>query len=178
MTQKTLARVLLIGIGLLVLAGLFSCTTPKKKIDKTFNKFPKETKQECVVRYPVLPNTIVEIRYKEGLVDTLYKHDTTRVDCDTIKPDSNGKKVFKCPPCPPSTRQVDTLFIDTSHTIIDDRLVQLKNDTITSLRETNNQQKDKIATLKVQKANTTASLVTAICLLVVAITILIKKQFI
>jgi hypothetical protein len=177
MTPKTIARILLMGIGLLILAGLFSCTTPKKKVEKTFNKHPKESKQECVVRYPVLPNTIVEIRYKEGRVDTLYKHDTTRVDCDTIKPDSNGKKVFKCPPCPPSTRQVDTLFIDTSKTIIDTRLVELKSDTIANLRLINNNQDKKIAKLKINKANLISYLVVSITLLIASIAFTLKKLF-
>jgi hypothetical protein len=177
MKPKTLARLLIMAIGLLLMAGLFACVSPKKKVEKTFNKHPKESKQECVIRYPLKPSTVVEIRYEKGRVDTFYKHDTTRVDCDTIKPDTKGKKVFRCPPCPPSTRQVDTLFIDTSKTIIDTRLVELKSDTIANLRLIDNKKDKQIAKLKIDKANLTSYLVVAITLLIASIAFTLKKSF-
>lgn len=176
-TTITLARLLLFIIGLLIMAGLFACKTPKEKVEKTFDKFPKEAKQECVIRHPLTPNTIVEIRYKEGRIDTFNKVETKYINCDSVKPDSSGKKMAKCPPCPPSTHQVDTMYIDSSKTFVDTRLVDLKNDTISKLRGSDAMKSEKISDLRVAKANLISYLVISLTLLVVATTIIIKKSF-
>jgi hypothetical protein len=176
-TTITIARFLLFVMAMLLMAGLFACKTPKEKVEETFDKFPKETKQECVIRHPLTPSTIVEIKYKEGRVDTLNRVETKYINCDSVKPDSSGKKIVKCPPFPPSTRQVDTMFIDSSKTIIDTRLVDLKNDTLNSLRSSDVLKSEKISALKVAKANLISYLVISLTLLAVAVTIIIKKSF-
>jgi hypothetical protein len=123
-------RFILFMVGMLLLAGLFSCKTPQQKVEKVFSKYVPETKQACVVHYPVKPVTVVTTKYVPG--ETKAITDTFRVDCDTVKP-VEGKKTVECPP---STHQVDTLYIDTSHTYVDTRLVDLQRDTIQSVRAT------------------------------------------
>lgn len=130
---------LLILVGVLLLSGcLFGCKTPEKMLRK-FDKLAAEcnTKRTDSVprhwawsRFPVKTGTVHgKPVFIPGKPVVTTKHDTVKVDCDSMRKAGADTRNVRVP-CPPSTHTTvhDTIQIPITNTVEDTRAVDLCNE--------------------------------------------------
>jgi len=125
---------------LLVSVILFSsCYSVKKmntQVVKGYLTYPEEFIQTVSELLPVKETTIrsVDTIYKEGLlrIDSVF----LTADCDTIKPNSEGKKIVYLPGT--TKTRVDSFFVHTRDSIV----VKDNKETIAITNKFNNQSKE------------------------------------
>lgn len=104
-------------IPLLLLLMIGACRTPKQKVANSFSRFPTESRDECIQRYPVKESTIIQTKYLPG------KRDTTPGEPVYVLVDTCFEEGDKLP-CPPNTHTVDTFLIDSLKVITDTREIE------------------------------------------------------
>ena len=99
---------------------LTSCHTYKwaeKGINKRDQKFPEIIASICSSRYNPIDSIKEITKYLPG--EIIYKHDSIRVNCDSLKQLNPNKPLTVKLPCPPSVLKTDTfkkeIFITTSN---------------------------------------------------------------
>lgn len=100
-------------MALLILAGLFSCKTPAERIALQFTKHPIDAKRKCIEMYPPKETITTKIEFLPG-IPILTPGPV--INCDSLKPNASGLKVFECPP---SRTIHDTIKIDSTKVLYD-----------------------------------------------------------
>ena len=100
-------------MALLILAGLFGCKTPAERIALQFTKHPIDAKRKCIEMYPPKETITTKIEFLPG-IPILTPGPV--INCDSLKPNASGLKVFECPP---SRTIHDTIKIDSTKVLYD-----------------------------------------------------------
>jgi hypothetical protein len=106
-------------MALLIMAGLFSCKTPAERIALQFTKHSIDAKRKCIEMYPPKETITTTIQYLPGFPILT---PGPVINCDSLKPNANGLKVFECPP---SKTIHDTVIIDSTKTLYDTKQIDV-----------------------------------------------------
>lgn len=119
-----------------VLAGAFSACYTEKRFSKHLAngivKFPSTMSKTCSVLYPPKVETIKELIYREGKIDTIWED--IYLDCDTITEVVWKDRVVKVE-VPKIIKRVDTLIDHQYHSVENTALVnslKIKSDSLQS----------------------------------------------
>ena len=121
---------------MLLLIGMFSACYTEKKFSKQLSKgvvrYPNTMSNTCASLYPNKVETIKELIYKEGSVDTIWED--LYLDCDTITEVVWKDRIVKVQ-VPKIIKKVDTLIDHQYHSVENTALVtslKLKSDSLLS----------------------------------------------
>jgi ribosome-binding factor A len=130
---KSLLGYVLFIIGLI---GLFSACYTEKRFSRQLSKgvvaYPSVMSNACASLYPNKIETIKEITYREGKVDTIWED--LYLDCDTITEVVWKDRIVKVQ-VPKIIKKVDTIIDHQYHSVENTALVtsvKLKNDSLIS----------------------------------------------
>jgi hypothetical protein len=130
---KSLLGYVLFIIGLI---GLFSACYTEKRFSRQLSKgvvaYPSVMSNACASLYPNKIETIKEITYREGKVDTVWED--IYLDCDTVTEVVWKDRIVKVE-VPKKIKQVDTIVDYQYHVVENTALVtsiKLKNDSLIS----------------------------------------------
>ena len=116
-------------LAIIVAFCLSSCSTSHyiRKTDKAVTKlFAKDSVKGVATISKYVPikagKVLISTKYVQGKTDTLEVPVVYTVDCDSAimaTLDEAARHHVKCPPCPPSTVRIDTVYQHDSVTVID-----------------------------------------------------------
>lgn len=122
----------------LLFASCSSLKHDQRSLGKIHYRNPQLLEQYCAERFPVkIHDSIVE-RYLPGRIDTI-PGETVYMNCDSVieaiksakvKGDTTkpiSSKRVPCPPCPPSTKQVDTVDKYITKTVDNTAMIALQS---------------------------------------------------
>lgn len=111
-------------VFILVLAGAFSACYTEKRFSKQLSrgvvKFPSTMSNTCASLYPPKVETIKELIYKEGKIDTIWED--IYLDCDTITEVAWKDRIVKVE-VPKIIKRVDTFIDHQYHSVENTALV-------------------------------------------------------
>lgn len=103
-----------------LLCLIFSSCAPAKRLGAISAKHPDAARRVCVAMFPPEIKTVTDTKYLQG--ETIYDTAMVYVDCDSVvklaKTDPRIIVKQVKVPCPPSSHRVDSVFKNTTVTII------------------------------------------------------------
>jgi len=134
--MKKIKSLLGYALFIIILSGLFSACYTEKRFSRQLSKgvvvYPSVMSNTCASLYPSKVETIKELIYKEGKIDTIWED--LYLDCDTITEVVWKDRVVKVQ-VPKIIKKVDTIIDHQYHSVENTALVtslKLKNDSLIS----------------------------------------------
>lgn len=115
--MKQLIKLFIITI---LFSSCYNYKVAKRQIFKAYDKYPSMTAEISSVLFPIKDSVSIIKEYLPGKIDTV-EIEPVLINCDSLieaaKADTFIKTKFIKAPCPPKTKQTDTLIDHQYHTV-------------------------------------------------------------